>query len=234
MKQNGPSILVIDDEIHIRRMLRLSLEAHNYQVLDATKAEEGLAMIACEHPDLVILDLELPDMDGLDALKKLREWSQTPVIVLSIRNTEKDKIDLLDCGANDYLTKPFGMGELLARIRAVLRQRIPGTSEGIFRTGNLQIDFSSRIVTINNAELKLTPTEYSLLRFLALHAGKILTHNQILKELWGPDFQPDTSYLRVYILQLRRKLEDDPANPKLLLTEPGIGYRLFLKEDEGV
>ncbi|OHD65433.1 MAG: hypothetical protein A2176_06125 [Spirochaetes bacterium RBG_13_51_14] len=166
-------------------------------------------------------------MEGLDALKKLREWSQTPVIVLSVRNSEQDKINLLDAGANDYITKPFGMGELLARMRAALRHSIPDTSDGVFSTANVSIDFSRRLVTKNGIELKLTPTEYSLLRFLAQHAGKVLTHNQIIHELWGPRSQPDMSYLRVYILQLRRKIEDDPSNPRLLITEPGVGYRLL-------
>jgi two-component system KDP operon response regulator KdpE len=226
MKPAGPLILVIDDELQIRRMLRLSLEAHGYAVTDALRAEEGLKLVADAHPDLVILDLELPDMNGLDALKRLRSWSQTPVIVLSIRSSEQDKIDLLDAGANDYITKPFGMGELLARIRGVLRRRTNDNGDGVFRTGTIAIDFSRRVVTRGETEVKLTPTEYTLLRFLAQHGGKIITHDQLLKELWGPDIEPDASYLRVYMLQLRRKLEDDPSNPKIFLTEPGIGYRL--------
>jgi two-component system, OmpR family, KDP operon response regulator KdpE len=223
----GPIILVIDDESQIRRLLRLSLEAHGYQVKEATTAQEGLQQVAMVRPDCIILDLGLPDMEGLDALKKLREWSQTPVIVLSVRNSEQDKIDLLDAGANDYITKPFGMGELLARMRATLRHSIPDVSEGIFKTAGVSIDFARRLVTKNEIELKLTPTEYSLLRFLAQHAGKVLTHNQIIHELWGPQSQPDMSYLRVYVLQLRRKIEDDPSNPRLLITEPGVGYRLL-------
>lgn len=223
----GPIILVIDDESQIRRLLRLSLEAHGYQVKEATTAQEGLQQVTIARPDCIILDLGLPDRDGLDALKKLREWSQTPVIVLSVRNSEQDKIDLLDAGANDYITKPFGMGELLARMRATLRHSIPDTSEGIFNTADVVIDFSRRLVTKHGTELKLTPTEYSLLRFLAQHAGKVLTHNQIIHELWGPQSQPDMSYLRVYVLQLRRKIEDDPSNPRLLITEPGVGYRLL-------
>jgi two-component system KDP operon response regulator KdpE len=223
----GPVILIIEDESQIRRLLRLSLEAHGYQVKDATTAQEGLQQVAMARPDLIILDLGLPDMEGLDALKKLREWSRTPVIVLSVRNSEQDKIDLLDAGANDYITKPFGMGELLARMRAALRHSIPDVSEGIFKTAGVSIDFARRLVTKNKIELKLTPTEYSLLRFLAQHAGKVLTHNQIIHELWGPESQPDMSYLRVYVLQLRRKIEDDPSNPRLIITEPGVGYRLL-------
>jgi two-component system KDP operon response regulator KdpE len=223
----GPVILVIDDESQIRRLLRLSLEAHGYQIKEATTAQEGLQMVAMARPDCIILDLGLPDMEGLDALKKLREWSQTPVIVLSVRNSEQDKIELLDAGANDYITKPFSMGELLARLRATLRHTIPDVSEGIFKTAGVSIDFARRLVTKNGIELKLTPTEYSLLRFLAQHAGKVLTHNQIIHELWGPQSQPDMSYLRVYVLQLRRKIEADPSNPRLIITEPGVGYRLL-------
>ncbi len=235
MKQTGPLILVIDDEIQIRRMLRLSLEAHGYAVIDAVRADEGLRLVADAHPDLVILDLELPDKFGLDALRELRTWSETPVIVLSIRSSEKDKIDLLDAGANDYLTKPFGMGELLARIRGVLRRRTADGGEGAFRTGRIAVDFSRRLVRRGSEEVKLTPTEYSLLKYLAQHAGKIVTHDQLLRELWGPEAEPDESYLRVYVLQLRRKLEDDPSRPKLILTEPGIGYRLaeLAEEEEG-
>lgn len=226
----GQVVLIIDDEVQIRRMLRLSLDAHGYQVKEATTGQEGLQQAVLARPDLIILDLSLPDMDGLEILKKLREWNQTPVIVLSVRDAEKDKVELLDAGANDYLTKPFGMDELLARMRSALRLSLPDTSEGIFKTGNLLIDFSRRLVLKNETEIKLTPTEYSLLRFLARHAGKVLTHNQIIHELWGPNSQPDMSYLRVYILQIRRKIEDDPASPRLLITEPGVGYRLLLYE----
>lgn len=226
----GPVVLVIDDEIQIRRLLRLSLEAHNYQVREATTGQEGIQQVAVSRPDLIILDLGLPDMDGLEVIKKVREWCQAPVLILSVRNSEQDKIDLLDAGANDFITKPFGMGELLARMRAALRHSLPDTSDGIFKTGDLMIDFSRRIVVKNGNELKLTPTEYTLLRYLARHAGKVVTHNQIIHELWGPSSQPDTSYLRVYVLQIRRKIEDDPANPRLLITEPGVGYRLMCDE----
>ncbi len=225
----GPVVLIIDDEAQIRRLLRLSLEAHNYQVREATTAQEGLQQVAMTRPDLIILDLGLPDMEGIEVVRKLREWSQTKVIVLSVKNAEQDKIALLDAGANDYVTKPFGMGELLARMRAALRSTLPEASEGVLKTGSLPIDFSRRVVTKNGVELKLTPTEYSLLRFLAQNAGKVLTHSQIIRELWGPQAQPDMSYLRVYILQLRRKLEDNPSNPRLLITEPGVGYRLLVE-----
>ncbi|HOD14224.1 MAG TPA: response regulator transcription factor [Spirochaetota bacterium] len=226
----GPVILIIDDEPQIRRLLRLTLDAHGYQVHDATTAREGLQQVAMVRPDLVILDLGLPDMSGLEALRELREWSQTPVIVLTVKNSEQDKVDLLDAGANDYVTKPFGMGELLARMRAALRLSLPDSSDGVFSTGGITIDFARRIVTRNGEELRLTPTEYALLRFLARHAGKVVTHAQIIHELWGPDSQPDTSYLRVYVLQLRRKIEQDPASPRLLITEPGVGYRLTSDE----
>ena len=223
----GPVVLIIDDEVQIRRLLRLSLLAHGYEIREATTGQEGLQQVPLIRPDLIILDLSLPDMDGLDVLKRIREWSGAPVIILSVKNSEKDKVDLLDAGANDYLTKPFGMNELLARMRATLRHSLPDTSDGIFKTGNLCIDFSRRLVTKEGRELKMTPTEYSLLRYLALNAGKVLTHNQIIRELWGPESQPDTSYLRVYVLQLRRKIEDEPSRPRILITEPGVGYRLI-------
>lgn len=224
---DGPVILVIDDEVQIRRMLRLSLEAHGYIVKEATTSQEGLQQAALARPDLIILDLNLPDRGGLDTLRDLREWSKTPVIVLSVKNSEQDKIELLDSGADDYLTKPFSMGELLARIRAALRHSIPESSDGIFTTADITVDFSKRIVTRDGEEIRLTPTEYSLLKLLARNAGRVITHNQIIDELWGVNSQPDTSYLRVYMLQLRKKLEKDPANPKILITEPGVGYRLI-------
>jgi two-component system KDP operon response regulator KdpE len=223
----GPIVLVIDDESPIRRLLRLSLEAHGYQVKEATTGQEGLQQTAMARPDLIILDLGLPDMDGFDLLTRLREWCPTPVIVLSVKNSEQDKVRLLDAGANDYVTKPFGMEELLARMRAALRRSLPDTREGVFTSGDLVIDFSKRVVTKKGAELKLTPTEYSLLSLLVRHAGKVLTHSQIMRELWGTQSPPDTSYLRVYILQLRRKIEDEPANPRIIITEPGVGYRLL-------
>jgi two-component system, OmpR family, KDP operon response regulator KdpE len=229
---DGPVILIIDDELQIRRFLRLSLEAHGYRVKEAVDGNEGLAMIRMSHPDCIILDLSLPDIDGLDVLKKLRETSAVPVIILSVRNTEQDKIDLLDAGANDYLTKPFGTGELLARIRAVLRTVVPDAEQGIFRTGALSVDFVRRIVTVADTEVKLTPTEYSLLCLLAKYAGRVVTYSQIIREIWGTQMQPDESYLRVYMLQIRRKIEENPANPKLIITEPGVGYRMLLLEEE--
>lgn len=226
-REKGPIILVIDDELQIRRMLRLSLESHGYVIVEAVTAADGLASAAARHPDLIILDLGLPDKDGLVMLKELREWNNTPVIVLSVRNTDEDKINLLDAGANDYLTKPFSMGELLARMRATLRNITPDAAEGVFTTGGLSIDFARRTVTLDNNFVKLTPTEYALLRLLSRNSGKVLTHNQIIQELWGTEIEPDPSYLRVYILQLRRKIEKDPSTPRILITEPGVGYKLM-------
>ena len=225
---DGPSVLIIDDEMQIRRFLRLGLEPHGYRVHEAVSGHEGLQQALLVRPDLVVLDLSLPDMEGLDVLKKLREWSPVPVIVLSVRNSEQDKIELLDTGANDYLTKPFSMGELLARMRAALRHSLPDTADGIFATGNLLIDFLHRKVTVKDVEIKFTPTEYSLLCLLARHAGKVVTHTQIIRELNGPNVQSDAGFLRVYILQIRRKIEEDPSNPKCIITEPGVGYRMIV------
>ncbi len=225
----GPVILIIDDEVQIRRMLRLSLEAHDYQVKEATTSQEGLDQAVLSKPDLIILDLGLPDQSGLETLKKIREWSKIPVIILSVKNSEQDKIELLDSGADDYLTKPFSMGELLARIRSALRHSIPDSSKGIITTGNIVIDFVKRIITKDGEEIKLTPTEYSIIKILAMNAGKVLTHNQIMDELSGLNAHADSSYLRVYLMQLRKKIELDPANPKILITEPGVGYRMVVE-----
>jgi two-component system KDP operon response regulator KdpE len=223
----GPVILVIDDEIQIRRFLRLALDAHGYQVKESATGGEGLSAAAVSRPDLVILDLSLPDMEGREVLTRLREWTNLPVIVLSVRNAEKDKIELLDAGANDYLTKPFSTGELLARIRAALRHSLPDSHEGIVLVQGITVDFSKRIVMRSDTEIKLTPTEYTFFKLLVRNEGKVVTHGQIERELWGDTFQPDTSYIRVYALQLRRKIELDPSNPRIILTEPGVGYRLI-------
>ena len=232
MAPDGPLILVIDDEPQIRRMLKLSLEARGYRLIEAANAVDGLRRVSDDHPDLVILDLGLPGMDGHEALIKLREWSATPVIVLSIRAEESDKVSLLDAGANDYLTKPFGTRELMARIRAALRHRLPGSTDGIFSSGDLRLDFTKHLAKLGAQDLKLTPTEYSLLRYLALNAGKIVTHGQLIRELWGPTAVPDASYLRVYIMQLRRKIEKNPSDPRIIIAEPGIGFRLVAEENE--
>ena len=175
------------------------------------------------------MDLGLPDMDGLSVLKELRTWNKTPVLVLTVKDSEQDKISLLDSGADDYLTKPFSVGELLARLRVMLRHLTPMQGETIFLTGRLKVDVGKRIVTINNEEIKLTPTEYSILRYMIQHAGKVITHNQIMREVWGPNFEGETNYLRVYMAQLRKKIEENPSIPEILLTEPGIGYRLIAK-----
>lgn len=225
----GPVILIIDDEVQIRRMLRLSLEAHGYRVKEAITSQEGLGQAALTKPDLIILDLGLPDMDGLETLKKLREWNRSPVIVLSVKNSEQDKIELLDSGADDYLTKPFSMGELLARIRAALRHIIPESSGCVITADGLVIDFVKRTITRNGEELKVTPTEYSIIKILATNAGKVVTHNQIMDELSGLNAHADSSYLRVFIMQLRKKIEIEPSNPKIVITEPGVGYRMIIE-----
>ena len=225
----GPLVLVIDDELQIRRFLRISLEANGYQVQEAATFAEGLAAAARLRPDLLILDLGLPDGEGLDLLRRLREWSRLPTIVLSARLSDADKVAALDGGADDYLTKPFSVPELLARLRVALRHAQPAGSDPLFRTGSLTVDLAARLVTVDGVPVKLTPTEYALLRLLVQHAGRVLTHRQILKEVWGPQYVDETHYLRVYFGQLRQKLEANPALPALILTEPGVGYRLALQ-----
>lgn len=221
-------ILVTDDEPQIRRLLRTSLGAHQYQVLEAARGQEALAKAAEERPDLLILDLGLPDMDGLEVLARLREWSDVPVIVLSVRDREMEKVEALDRGADDYVTKPFGMSELLARIRATLRHRLQAEVEApVFQSGDLSVDLARRIVTVAGQEVRLTPKEYDILRVLVTHAGKVLTHQQLLRQVWGPGYEQETHYLRVHIGQLRQKIEPAPAQPRYILTEPGVGYRLI-------
>jgi two-component system KDP operon response regulator KdpE len=220
-------ILVVDDEPQIRRFLRTSLDAHGYEVVEAQDGKEALKRLTTEKPDVVVLDLGLPDMSGFDVLKRVREWSDVPIIVLTARNRETDKIEALDQGADDYLTKPFGMGELMARIRAALRHRVQGKgAEPVFELGPLVIDLVKRVVTSGGQEVKLSPREYDLLRILVQNAGRVVTHQQILREVWGPAHVDDTQYLRVYIGQLRQKLEAKPEEPRYLITEPGVGYRL--------
>ena len=233
MDNSKPVILIVDDEAQIRRFLQISLEAHGYRVHEATTAEDGLVQAAMSRPDLVILDLGLPDQDGISVLKRLREWTHIPIIVLSVRNHESDKIDALDAGADDYLSKPFSTGELLARIRVALRHASAHIQESTeFTTGPVTVDLSSRIVRVRGEVVRLTSTEYSLLRMFVQHAGRVLLHGYLLREIWGPGFVNETQYLRVYIAQLRRKLEDDHTNPRLILTEPGIGYRLAVLDRE--
>jgi two-component system, OmpR family, KDP operon response regulator KdpE len=223
----APVALVIDDEPQIRRLLRITLEANGYQVFDAATGQEGIVQTAQRLPDVILLDLGLPDLDGITVLKRVREWSRVPVIILTVRDRENEKIAALDAGADDYVTKPFGTGELLARVRVILRRAQPPLDETIFHSGQLEVDFTARIVKLEGKEVKLTATEYSLLRLFAQHAGKILTHRQILREVWGPNAVEQTHYLRVYIAHLREKLEVNPAKPELFITEPGIGYRLL-------
>ncbi len=223
-------VLVIDDEGQIRRFLRTGLQGHGYVVSEANAGNPGLDQIATSKPDLVILDLGLPDMDGVDVIRHLREWSQVPVIVLSVREREQDKIAALDAGADDYLTKPFGIGELLARMRVALRRAPQPSDEPVFATGGLRVDLARRLVTVDDREVKLTPTEYSILRFLIAHAGRVVTHQQLLRGVWGPEYQNEAHYVRVYVGQLRQKLERDSARPHYILTEPGVGYRLRVDE----
>jgi two-component system KDP operon response regulator KdpE len=218
------TVLIIDDEPPIRRLLRLTLEPAGYRVCEAETGQLGLQEAAAKRPDAIILDLGLPDMDGLTALKRLREWSQTPVLVLTVRNQEADKVAALDGGADDYLTKPFGTEELLARLRAIQR-RAPEAQEPVFVSGDLTVDLAARAVSVKNREVHLTATEYALLHELVRHAGKVVTHKQLLRAVWGPNAEEQSQYLRVYITHLRKKLETDPKQ-KLIKTEAGIGYRL--------
>ncbi len=218
-------ILVIDDEVQIRRLLRVTLEGAGFRVREAPGGQTGLAEAATKRPDAIILDLGLPDLPGLQVLKRLREWSRLPVLILSVRGQEADKIEALDAGADDYLSKPFGGGELLARLRAMLRRVQSPEEESNARFGNVEVDFARRAVTRAGVPVKLTPREYDLLRLLVLHRGKVVTHRQILRELWGPKAEEQTQYLRVYMTHLRQKLEDEPNQPKYFRTESGIGYR---------
>jgi two-component system, OmpR family, KDP operon response regulator KdpE len=222
--------LVIDDELQMRRLLRVCLEANGYRVSEAATGKDGIAEAAQHPPDVVILDLGLPDMEGVAVLKRLREWSRVPVVVLSVRDREEDKIAALDAGADDYVTKPFSSGELLARLRVAQRHAAPTSETTVFRSGQLEVDLAARVVKLKGKEVKLTTTEYSLLRLFVQHAGKVLTHRQILREVWGPNYVEQTHYLRVYLAHLREKLEANPAQPELFTTEPGVGYRLVSKE----
>jgi two-component system KDP operon response regulator KdpE len=218
-------ILVIDDEVQIRRLLRLTLEASGYAVREAETAALGLNEAAVRRPDLIILDLSLPDASGLDVLRRLREWTQLPVLILSVRGTEADKITALDSGADDYLTKPFGGGELLARVRVLLRRTQPATEPSIAKFDDVEVDFTKRTVVRAGSAVHLTAKEYALLRLLLQHRGKVLTHRQLLRDVWGPAHEQDTHYLRVHMANLRKKVEAIPEQPRFLKTESGIGYR---------
>lgn len=222
-----PLILIVDDEPQIRRLLTVALEANGYQVLAAATGQEGLVLAAQHRPALMILDIGLPDLSGKEILNRFREWSNIPVVILSVQNDEKGKVAALDAGADDYVTKPFNTEELLARLRVALRHAVKSDETSVFQAKNLVVDLTTRHVTVNGKEIKLTATEYNLLRLLVRHAGKVLTHRQILREVWGPGHDNDTHYLRVYIAHLREKIEKDPEQPELILTELSVGYRLF-------
>jgi two-component system KDP operon response regulator KdpE len=229
MANNGAKVLIIEDEEPIRKFLRISLENHGYRFVEASTAADGLSRAADYQPELVILDLGLPDQDGMEVIRSLRQWSRVPIIVLSARGREHDKIDALDAGADDYLTKPFSVGELLARVRVALRHeatRGGADASPVYVLGDLHVDMTHRRVVVADKEVHLTPTEYRLLTILVQHAGKVVTHRQLLEEVWGPDRIDEHQYLRVYMGQLRQKLEADPARPRYLITEPGVGYRL--------
>lgn len=229
MTETKESILLIEDEPQMRRFLRVTLQAHGYQLIESATGEDGLLQIATRNPDVVLLDLGLPDIDGLEVTKRLREWSQVPLIVISAREQEEDKVRALDAGADDYLTKPFGAGELLARIRVSLRHMAmqqSGSEEPVFVLDNLKVDLAKRQVLLDDREIHLTPIEYRLLAILIKHAGKVITHTHLLKEVWGTAYAGQTHYLRIYMAQLRHKLEADPARPRFFINEPGVGYRL--------
>jgi two-component system KDP operon response regulator KdpE len=227
MQARGARILVVDDEPEILRALRTNLAAHGYEVLSATSGAEAQAAYAARHPDLILLDLGLPDVDGLELVERIRAHAATPIVVLSARGAERDKVRALDLGADDYLTKPFGVEELLARIRVALRHAAHPASGSapVFRSGDLAVDLERRLVTVGGQEVRLTPTEYALLRAFITHPDKVLTRRMLLQEVWGPEYGTEAHYLHVYVASLRRKLEADPQRPRYLLTDPGVGYR---------
>jgi two-component system KDP operon response regulator KdpE len=218
-------VLVVDDEPQIRRALAVNLKARGYHVDQAASGEEALHLAAARHPDVVLLDLGLPGVDGLDVIRGLRGWTSVPIVVLSVREAEADKVAALDLGADDYLTKPFGMNELLARLRAALRRHQPSAEEPVVETPDFRVDLAARRVWVHGEEVHLTPTEWSILDVLARHPGRLITQRQLLQQVWGPSYERETNYLRVYLAQLRRKLEPEPARPRYLITEPGMGYR---------
>ena len=226
MNENGPRILVVDDEPAIRRFLHTSLAAHDYVVFEVVNGQEALAAVVAHRPDLIVLDLGLPDMDGIEVTRLLREWTQIPIIIVTVQEQEAAKIAALDAGADDYVTKPFGMGELLARMRVALRRAASPAAEPIFTSGELTVDLTRRLVTVGDREVQVTPTEYDLLRTLVAHAGKVLTHRQLLRQVWGVGYEGEAHLLRVNMSNLRHKLEPDAARPNYILTEPGVGYRL--------
>jgi two-component system KDP operon response regulator KdpE len=224
----GGRILVVDDDKQIRRMLDVALRGYGYRIAEACSGREGLSQTAVFRPDLVILDLGLPDMDGVEVILSLREWTQVPIVILSVREQEDEKIKGLESGADDYLTKPFGIRELVARIRVLLRRVAKSEDEPILSFDMLSIDLARRVVSARGEEVKLTPTEYEILKYLAHQAGRVVTHKQLLRTIWGPNYQDETHYLHTYINHLRRKIEKDPSQPRYIVTEPGVGYRLVI------
>ena len=229
MDNGKTTILVIEDEEPLKRFLRATLRSQDYRVIDAASGEAGLRAAAAERPDLILLDLGLPDVDGIEVTRRLREWTATPVIIVSARGHERDKVAALDAGADDYLTKPFGVGELLARVRVVRRRLASAraeTGEPVFEVGGLRVDLSRHEVTVDGERVHLTPNEFKLLAILAKNAGRVMTHRTLLTQVWGPGSEAEGHYLRVYMNQLRQKIEADPARPRYLRTEPGVGYRL--------
>jgi len=225
-KKDRLRVLVVDDERAIRRFLKPVLEAHQYTVLEAETGVAALTAAATDRPDVIILDMGLPDMEGVEVTRRLREWTAVPILILSVREQETDKIAALDAGADDYLTKPFGMGELLARLRVALRRMAPSVAKPRFEFGALVVDLARRLVILNQEEIALTPTEYDLLRLLVQNAGKVLTHHQLLRQVWGLGYENELHLLRVNVSNLRRKIEADPSRPHYIVTEPGVGYRL--------
>jgi len=223
-----PLLLIIEDDAKLKRFLEITLGQHGFRIVDAATGAEGILRAANHNPDLVVLDLGLPDMDGVEVIRRIREWSNVPVVILSARDQERDKVAALDAGADDYVTKPFGNAELLARIRVALRHATlaKGQPAAVFKAGALDVDLSARIVKLDGQEVHLTPIEYKLLTTLIAYAGKVVTHSQLLRKVWGPNSEFESQYLRVYMNQLRKKLESEPAKPKYLVTEPGVGYRL--------
>ena len=219
-------VLIVDDEPAIRRFLRVTLTAQAYSTIEAASGQEALSKAAADKPDIIVLDIGLPDINGIEVTRLLRQWTQIPIIILSVRGAESDKIAALDAGADDYLTKPFGVGELLARLRAALRRAAQTTSEPVFTSGNLKVDLARRLIIVSGDEVQLTPTEYELLRVLVTHAGKVLTHHFLLREVWGAEYGEEFHMLHVNISNLRRKIEPDSTRPQFIITEPGVGYRL--------
>jgi two-component system KDP operon response regulator KdpE len=226
MTEAGQRVLVVDDENSIRRYLRAALSAQGFVIFEAASGQEAVNAVVANRPDIIILDLGLPDFDGIEVTRRLREWSQTPIIILSVREAENDKIAALDAGADDYLTKPFSSGELMARMRVALRRLNSKVDEPVFQVGGLRMDVSHRQVTVDEDQVSLTPTEYDILRLLMQNTGKVITHHQLLKQVWGTAYESEMHILRVNISNLRHKIEPDPARPKYILTEPGVGYRL--------